>query len=365
MRFKSLIMSHLAAANFVRLAEWNRTSRVIMAWPSTYNEAYEDRQDLKTATKDVSAIADAVSLFEPVTLYVTLDRYKDAKRRFERSNVHVHQVDGYKKLDLWMRDMTPTFVTKNGKLQGVDFNFNGWGNKWPTGSKTSLAALILEEMKLPRVESWLVTEGGSLEVDGEGTLLITESSVINPNRNRGKTKCDIEGELRRTLGVDKVIWIPGRKGLDVTDGHIDGLARFLSPGKVLLSRPSQLDSSGWTTIYNEAKDILTNSTDAKGRKLQVYEMAEADIYSVGLDRHTLKDIENGKEDMPALTYVNYLLVNDGVIFPQFGDKKADRAAYELIRELYRDREIERVYLEEIPMLGGGIHCSTQEVPVSQ
>lgn len=218
-------------------------------------------------------------------------------------------------------------------------------------------------MKTPRVASSLVTEGGSLEVDGDGTLLITESSLINDNCNPGKSKEDVEAELRRTLGADKIIWIPGRKGLEITDSHVDGLVRFVAPGKVLLSKPSELDDSAWTKIYDEAFDILSNSTDARGRHLEIVEIVEADMYSIGLDRQTLKDIESGKEDSPALSYVNYLLVNDGVIFPQFGDKKADAAALKVIRNLYKNREVEPVYIEELPMLGGGIHCSTQEVPV--
>ncbi|KAJ4155082.1 hypothetical protein LMH87_000347 [Akanthomyces muscarius] len=217
-------------------------------------------------------------------------------------------------------------------------------------------------MEIPRVCSSLVTEGGSLEVDGEGTLLITESSVLNDNRNPGQSRQDIEAELARTLGIKKFIWIPGRKGLEITDGHIDGIARFMAPGHVLLSRPSELDDSVWTRIYEEAYDVLRNSTDAKGRKLQITEITEADMNHIGLDEEELDDINAGKEDAPALTYVNYLLVNDGIIFPQFGDNKADAAALKVIRSLYKDRDVEPVYIQELPFLGGGIHCSTQEVP---
>lgn len=364
MLFKSVIMAHLAAATFTRPAEWDRTSRVLMAWPSAQNKAYEDREDLRAAIKDVSAIADAIALFEPVTVYVTPDKVREAQDRFNKSKkIEVRPVEGYKNLDLWMRDMAPTFVNNGGKLNGVDYNFNGWGGKWPVQSNRSLASIIADGMNVPRVETWLVAEGGSLETDGDGTVLVTESSVINDNRNKHRTKCEIEGEIMRTLGATKVIWVPGRKGLDVTDSHIDGLVRFIAPGKVLLSQPSQLDSSVWTKIYQEAKDILSTATDAKGRKLHIVEIKEADMYKIGLDKKTLKDIESGDEDAPSLTYVNYLLVNDGVIFPQFGDKKADEAARRVIEDVYRDREIERVWIEEIPMLGGGIHCSTQEVPL--
>jgi agmatine deiminase len=218
-------------------------------------------------------------------------------------------------------------------------------------------------MQMPLVNSSVVTEGGSLEVDGEGTLLVTKSSILNDNRNPGKSADQVEQELRRTLGVDKIIWIPGRKNLDVTDWHIDGMARFVAPGKVVLSKPSHLDDDVTTRIYEEAYDILQNATDAKGRRLEIVEIQEADMYSLGLDRQTLRGIEDGKEDAPAYTYVNYLLVNDGVIFPQFGDRKADAAALKAIRRLYKDREVEPVFLEMLPQLGGGIHCATQEVPL--
>lgn len=366
----TIAMAHVATAALLRPAEWDRQSRVLMAWPSAQNDAYKGAShDLKLATKDVSLVAEAVALFEPVTLLVTPDRVSEANSRFAKNstNIKILPVDSYPKLDLWMRDMAPTFVfdvdDKGSKqLLGVDFNFNGWGNRYPVGQCLSLAAINLAEMEIPRVCSSLVTEGGSLEVDGEGTLLITESSVLNDNRNPGQSRQDIEAELARTLGIKKFIWIPGRKGLEITDGHIDGIARFVAPGHVLLSRPSELDDSVWTRIYEEAYDVLRNSTDAKGRKLQITEITEADMNHIGLDEEELDDINAGKEDAPALTYVNYLLVNDGIIFPQFGDKKADAAALKVIRSLYKDRDVEPVYIQELPFLGGGIHCSTQEVP---
>lgn len=363
----ALAMAHAASAALYRPAEWDQHSGVIMAWPSSENEAY-DKESLKAAKKDISSVAEAVALFEPVTLLVEPSTVKEAEKKFKRSRdkINVVPAENYRNLDLWMRDMAPTFVfdgRNNGSLAAVDYNFNGWGNKYPTGSSISLASIISGNMQVPRVNSSLITEGGSLEVDGEGTLLITKSSILNSNRNPNMSQQQVEEELCRTLGVTKIIWLPGKKNLDVTDYHIDGLVRFVAPGKVLLSKPSDLGDDVVTRIYEESYDILENSTDAKGRRLEIVEIAEADMYNLGLDRKTLKDIESGKEDAPAFTYVNYLLVNEGVIFPQFGDRKADAAALKVIQRLYKDRDVEPVYLELLPHLGGGIHCATQEVPV--
>lgn len=371
MLLKTAVMANLATAAFFRPAEWDRQSGVIMAWPAAANDAYlDDKDGLKGVTKDISTIAEAVALFEPVTLVVVPERLKEAESRFKRSkNITLMPVDGYPKLDLWMRDMAPTFVVndddRNATLHAVDYNFNGWGNKYPTGTNNSLAGIIAARKNVPVVRSSLVTEGGSLEVDGDGTLLITESSVLIDNRNPGKNKSQIEEELHRTLGVDKIIWIPGRRNLEVTDGHVDGLVRFVAPGKVLLSRPSSVDDNSdvWVQVYQEAYDILASATDARGRRFQITEVPEADLSKLDIDRRTRKDIESGKEDYPSLTYVNYVLVNDGVIFPQFGDRKADKKALEIIECLYPGREVEPVYIYELPFYGGGIHCSTQEIPI--
>lgn len=371
MLLQTIIMAHSAAASFFRPAEWDRHSGVIMAWPSAANDAYlDDARGLKDVTKDITTIAEAVALFEPVTLVVAPERLSEASSRFKRAkNITLLPVDGYPKLDLWMRDMAPTFVVndddRDAALHGVDFNFNGWGHKYPTGTHNSLAGLLGQRMSVPTVSSWLVGEGGSLEVDGDGTLLITESSVLNDNRNPGRTKAQTEAELRRTLGVGKIIWIPGRRGLEVTDGHVDGLVRFVAPGRVLLSRPSSVEdeSDVWVQVYQEAYDVLARETDARGRRFQITEIVEADLDSMGVDRATRRDIESGKEDYPSLTYVNYLLVNDGVIFPQFGDRKADKAALKVMEALYPEREIEPVRIYELPFYGGGIHCSTQEIPI--
>lgn len=198
-------------AAYFRPAEWGSQSSVIMAWPSAFNPAYKGTpEDLNDATDEITKIANSIAKFEPVELLVVQDRLADAKTQFtDVANVTLHSIEAYPKLDLWMRDMAPTFVfdksNTSGELLGVDYNFNGWGDKYPTGSCLSLASMISYQMKIPRVTSTVISEGGSLEVDGEDALLIMESSVIIDNRNPGKSKSQIEEELQRTLGMKKVI----------------------------------------------------------------------------------------------------------------------------------------------------------------
>lgn len=255
-----------------------------------------------------------------------------------------------------MRDVAPTFVFSqdtNSSLHGVDFNFNGWGDRYPSASNSHLAGYFLHDARIPRVESSIVMEGGSLELDGQGTLLATESSILNPNRNPDMTRQDVEKELRRVLGVEKVIWVPGVKDEDVTDAHIDALARFTAPGKIVLSRPS-LDDEVWSAVYLDTKRILSEAMDAHGRTFEITELPEADV----------NDIESPETDM-VLGYVNYLLVNGGVIAPRFGSRKADAKAKEILQDLFPEREIVQVYLNEIAINGGGIHCMTQQIPASK
>lgn len=361
-------------------AEWGRHARTILAWPSRNSKAYPSARDLEAATNDVSSIAEAVARFEPVTLIVDNERAAEASQRFARARtggrhpVQLHPIaaDG---LDLWMRDIAPTFVVGEGPVNpageaakacplphGVDFNFNGWGNRHPAQDCLELARSFLQSTSMERIQASIVTEGGALEVDGQGTLLATESSIINENRNQGKSRQVIENELRRCLGVSKVIWVPGVKGVDTTDCHIDALVRFARPGVVLLSRPTGPPDAVWARVYEKTREILSCAVDAEGRSLEMIDVQEPHPDVLGLGEEATTGAE--PEGPPVTSYVNYLLVNGGIIVPQFGDKKADASAMATLGEVFGpSRRAVGVYIDELPFLGGGIHCATQQIPL--
>lgn len=212
-----------------------------------------------------------------------------------------------------------------------------------------------------RIVSPLRLEGGGLEVDGVGTLLATESSIICPHRNPSlsSTKEIIESHLRELLGVTKIIWFPGRKDLDITDCHVDGEVRFLEPGLVVLSKPHGKASKEEKEVYREIKDILERETDAQGNRFRIVELEAADPDKVGYD---LDDEYWYEEEDVAGTYVNFYFVNGGLIVPVFGDKKRDRRAVEKLRGLISpERKIRQVYVSALPRMGGVVHCVTQQV----
>lgn len=203
-------------------------------------------------------------------------------------------------------------------------------------------------------------EGGALEVNGEGTLMATESSVLNPNRNHGRTKAEIEDHLRDLLGVRKIIWLQGARGIDVTDYHVDSLARFGHSNTVILSRPNaevQYTNPRYMA-YEQAKSVLSTSINAAGQPLKVVDIEEAETVPRAL----------GEDDglalgEPVTTYVNFYLVNGAVIVPQFGDERTDRKAVEMMKMLFPKRTVETVLLNWMPWAGGGVHGATQQWPL--
>ncbi|KAL7904570.1 hypothetical protein GGI35DRAFT_194992 [Trichoderma velutinum] len=348
-----------------RLAEWHPQSRIILGWPGLGGILKEHPERLARATQEVSSIAQAIANFQSVTLAIGNERYEEAELYFNEIDtpfkIVLHRIEG-DSMDVWLRDFAPTFVVKKSaegeaSIVGLDWNFNGWGNKYPTPTTIEFAKTFLKDFQLKRIETSIVTEGGSLETDGDGTLLITESSIINDNRNPGKSREDIETELKRGLGVEKIIWIPGRQGIDSTDCHIDALVRFVRPGVLLISKANEVKPTEWTTVYEEALEILSSATDAKGRPFEILEVEEP-------DEDLFEDGGFG-DDRAVRSYVNYLLVNGGIILPQFGDPAHDAAAIRVAQTVYGDeRRIWPVLIEELPRLGGGVHCTTQEIPVS-
>ncbi|MER5726754.1 agmatine deiminase family protein [Streptomyces sp. NPDC002138] len=326
-------------------AEWESHTRTFMAWPAL-NSVW--KQDLSSVREDIARIARAVGKYEAVVMMARPDQV-DAAQRACGSAVEVIPlpVD-----DLWARDIVPVFVEEGGKVVGVDFNFNGWGNKQEHENDGAVGRTLLQKYGIARVQAPLVAEGGSFETDGEGTLLITESSIVNDNRNRGKNRDTIEAELKTTLGVQKVVWLAGVRGQDITDAHVDSLVRFTEPGVILLDRAHPTTpADSWSRSADQAKSVLSKATDARGRRFEVIDLPQPD-----LDRIT------GRGDDFVSTYANFYVANDAVFMPTFGDGKADDRARGILREHFPKRDVVPVSIDTIASGGGGIHCSTHDQP---
>ncbi|MEV6570126.1 agmatine deiminase family protein [Streptomyces sp. NPDC051577] len=327
-------------------AEWESHTRTFMSWPALSSVWHED---LRYVREDIARIARAVGEYEAVVMMARPDQV-DAAQRAVGSQVEVIPlaVD-----DLWARDTVPVFVEEGGKAVGVDFDFNGWGNKQKEHQNDArVGRAVLQKYGIPRVQAPLVAEGGSFEPDGEGTLMITESSIVNDNRNRGKNRDTIEKELKQTLGVEKVIWLAGVRGEDITDAHVDSLVRFTAPGVVLLDRAHPgTPADSWSRSADQAKSVLSKATDARGRRFEVIDLPQPDLNRI-----------TGEGDDFVSTYANFYIANDSVFMPRFGDRKADDRARAILREHFPERDVVPIAIDTIASGGGGIHCSTHDQP---
>ncbi|MDR2305929.1 MAG: agmatine deiminase family protein [Paucimonas sp.] len=306
-------------------------------------------------TADVQAalgrIARAIAAFQPVTVFCRASERDIAEAACGRHNISYVETELD---DIWMRDIGANFVVDDdGALGAVDFNFNGWGGKQRHRHDSKLAARVAKLAGAQYQRSELVGEGGAIEVDGHGTGIMTESSWINSNRNPGWSKAQVEEELKARLGLRKIIWLPGIKGKDITDAHVDFYARFAAPGVVVANLDNDPDAYDHD-VTRAHLAILQNATDADGRKLQVHTLAPP-----------LKPRRSPfNQDNPdfAAGYINYFVINGAVIAPQFGDHSADEKARALLAQLYPGRKVVQLDIDAIAAGGGGIHCVTNQCP---
>ncbi|MEV7283321.1 agmatine deiminase family protein [Streptomyces sp. NPDC093252] len=326
-------------------AEWDSHARTFMSWPALESVW---GADLPYVREDIARIARAVADYE----YVVMMARPEQRRAAQRACGGQVEVVPIAVDDLWARDTVPVFVEEDGEVLGVDFHFNGWGRKQEHTHDARVAGTVLSEYGLPAVSAPLVSEGGSFETDGEGTLLITESSIVNENRNPGLSRDAIEADLMATLGVEKVVWLKGVRGEDITDAHVDSLVRFTAPGVVLLDQvfPGTPPDS-WSRAADQARSVLTEATDARGRRFEVIDLPQPD-----LDRIT------GEGDDFVSTYANFYVANDSVFLPRFGDRRADDRARGILQEHFPDRDIVPVVIDTVAAGGGGIHCATHDQP---
>ncbi|GJQ08223.1 hypothetical protein GpartN1_g14.t1 [Galdieria partita] len=352
-------------------AEWEHHSQTWIGWPERPDNW---REGAKPVQNTFVKVIQAISEFEPVNVVVSTKQWKQVGSFFS-DNKRIRVVE-LSTDDCWLRDTGPVFIKERYRnlqstIQGVDFTFNAWGgliegcySNWEHDSLVAWKILELERLK--RYASNLVLEGGAISCDGEGTLITTEECLLNRNRNPGWTRYQIEEELNKFLGIDKVVWLPlGIYGDYDTNGHVDNLCVFVEPGKVVLHwTDDQTDPQYQRSL--EALHILERSSDAKGRRFAVYKLpAPGPFYR---DEHEVRGlvcsntavIRKAGERLVA-SYVNFYPVNDAIIMPSFGEPW-DSKAETVFERILPNKQIRKVPAREIILGGGGIHCITQHQP---
>ena len=361
---KRIIGSTPKADGYRMPAEFEPQDGVWMLWPER-NDNW--RSGAKPAQETFCQVARANARFEKVTMCVSAGQYQNARARLPEE-IRVVEVSSN---DAWVRDCGPTFlVNGQGGLRAVDWTFNAWGGlydglyfPWDRDDQVAQKICEMADVDSYRTEGF-VLEGGSIHVDGEGTVLTTEMCLLSPGRNPDLSRAEIGEKLCQYLGCEKVLWLRDGIDPDETNGHIDDVACFVAPGEVACIWTEDKDNP----FYQAAQDAyrtLSQATDAKGRRLKVHKLCLTREPCRLEGAETIDAVEgtvpreNG--EVSIASYMNFLIVNGGVILPQYGDEN-DALAVRQVQEMFPDREVVGVQTREVAFGGGNIHCITQQQP---
>lgn len=344
--------------------EFEPQKRIYMLWPERTDTW---RDGAKPAQRAYAEVAKAIAAFEPVVMGVSDAQYENCRAMLPEK-IKVVEISSN---DAWVRDSGPSFlVNGNGSLRACDWTFNAWGGltdglffPWDKDDRVAEKIAELAEADSYRTEGF-VLEGGSFHVDGEGTVLTTEMCLLSKGRNPHLSREEIEEKLKVYLGADKVLWLGDGIDPDETNGHVDDVACFARPGEVVC-----IDTEDPAhPFYKAAKDAqcrLAEMVDAKGRKLKIHKLCcPKKPVCIGEDYaidHSRDAKERQTGDLCIASYANFLLVNGGVIAPQYGDEN-DALALKQLQEIFPERKVVGVYTREIVYGGGNIHCITQQEP---
>lgn len=355
-----------AADGFHMPAEFEPHAGCWMAWPERPDNW---RQGAAPAQEAFAAVAAAIAMAEPVTVAASAGQLARAGELLP-GEVRVIELATD---DAWMRDIGPTFVINGrGDRRGVDWEFNAWGGQEgglyaPWDRDAAAAARVLELEAAGRYRAPLVLEGGSIHVDGEGTVLTTEECLLNQNRNPELERGEIERLLCEYLGAEKVVWLGHGVYEDETDGHVDNLACFSRPGQVLLTWTDD-ESDPQHEISADSRRRLETSTDARGRHFEVVLLPSPGPLTVTAEEAAGVEAAEGTiprrpGDRLAASYVNFYPANGRLVMPLL-DERYDEEAAAALRTAFPGREVVGVPAREILLGGGNIHCITQQVPAA-
>lgn len=336
-----------------------------MLWPERTDNW---RLGAKPAQQTFTKVAEAISKYEPLTVGVSENQFLNA-RSLLPDRVRLIEIS-YD--DSWIRDCGPTFVINdNNQVRGVDWDFNAWGGlkgglyfPWDQDDLVAQKVLEIENKDRYKAENF-VLEGGSIHVDGEGTLITTEECLLNENRNPELSKEEIEAKLKEYLNVEKIIWL--KRGIynDETNGHVDNICCFARPGEVLLAWTDDKNDPQYA-ISKENLKILEKAKDAKGRKFKIHKINVPEPILISEEESKGVDIIEGTlpreaGDRMAGSYINFLICNGAIILPVFGDSN-DEKTIKKMKEIFPERDIVPIEAREILLGGGNIHCITQQQP---
>lgn len=329
---------------FFMPAEWAPHEGCLTAWPCRA-ETWPEDGGLEAARDAYAAVAQAIAAFEPTTM---ICRPEDVAEASLACGPGV-AVLPLPISDSWIRDTGPGYVIDGaGRRAGVDWLFNAWGGNYvDCADDQAVAAALLARQGIDRIAAPLVMEGGAFHVDGEGTLVTTEQCLLNPNRNPGMSREEIEDALKRFLGVRRVVWLGEGYQDDETDGHIDEIAAFARPGVLLASATDDPSDANFKT-YQDNLDRLKHARDAQGRAFEIVPLRQP-------ERRDDRGVRL------TLSYTNFYIANGGVVMPSFDDP-ADDEAFNTMRKVFPDREIVQIPALDVVRGGGGIHCITQQIP---
>jgi agmatine deiminase len=318
------------------LPEWVPHQAVWIGFPSAA-DLWE--ADLAPAQEEVAAFAKAVhadGAGEEIWLVAADETAAAEARRLAPFARVIVEPFG----DIWLRDTAAIMLGSGSGRRAVDFAFNGWGGKYDLPGDDTIGARLATEAGLPCLGADWILEGGAIDGDGSGIFLTTEQCLLNPNRNPGVGKDEIENRLKRDLGASRIVWL--RDGLlnDHTDGHVDNLARFVAPGRVAIPEAATDDPN--EQVYADAAEALL----------------DADLEVVALP--SPGRVERDGEIIPA-SYMNFYIGNAAVVVPLYGASN-DAAAVEAIQALFPDRKAVGLRADHVLTGGGSFHCISQQVP---
>ncbi|MBK0420768.1 agmatine deiminase family protein [Leucobacter sp. CSA2] len=330
--------------------EGHEQERLWLAWPTSGYTLGETEAEAEEARRTWAAVANAASEFQPVTVVVNPgDEAIAAKYLSGQINRISAPLD-----DAWMRDIGPSFVIgDDGTLGAVNFVFNGWGGQdWASwDNDKNIGKIVAEAAGATRIDSEMTNEGGGIQVDGTGRVVLTRTVQLDPGRNPGWTEEQVEAELLRTIGADRAIWLPRGLTRDHdtfgTRGHSDILAAFTTPDVLLMHRQDS----------QSHPDHLIAKTNRE--VVEQYKSHHSDTFEI-LDLPAPEALRD-EEGFVDYSYINHVVINGAVLACAFDDPADDRALATL-REVYPGREVIGIDARPLFERGGGIHCITQQQP---